>query len=64
LFIFSAAFLLYASYTLVLMLFADYFRQAPVAMREQLWSIHNVLNALKNLAIARMFFLQQKQRSN
>lgn len=60
LFIFSAAFLLYASYSLVLMLFADYFRAAPAELRSQLWSIHNVLNVVKNLAIARMFYLQQK----
>jgi hypothetical protein len=63
LFIFAASFLLYASYSLVFMLFADYFRAAPKAMREQLWSIHNLLNVVKNLAIARMFFLQQRERS-
>lgn len=60
LFTFSAAFLLYASYTLVLMLFADHFRQAPQDLRQQLWSIHNLLNVVKNLAIARMFYMQHR----
>ena len=60
LFVFSAAFLLYASYSCVVMLFADYFREAPVMVRQQLWSIHNVLNVVKNLAIARVFYLKQK----
>jgi hypothetical protein len=64
LFTFSAAFLLYASYTLVLMLFADHFRQAPKELRQQLWSIHNILNVVKNLAIARMFYMQQQSELN
>jgi hypothetical protein len=62
LFIFSAAFLLYASYSLLLMLFADRFKSAPQTLREELWSVHNILNALKNLAIARIFILQQKAK--
>jgi hypothetical protein len=60
LFVFSAAFLLYASYSLVIMLFADHFRQAPKELREQLWSVHNILNLVKNLAIARVFYMQQE----
>jgi hypothetical protein len=64
LFVFSAAFLLYASYTLVLMLFADNFRQAPQALRQELWSVHNILNVVKNFAIARMFYLQYNLENN
>lgn len=64
LFVFSAAFLLYASYSLVLMLFADHFRASSPELREELWSIHNALNVVKNLAIARMFFLQQKAHTS
>jgi hypothetical protein len=60
LFIFSAAFLLYASYSFILMLFADHFTTAPTGLRQQIWSVHNILNVLKNLAIARVLFLQQK----
>lgn len=60
LFIFSAAFLLYAAYSELLMLFAEHFRSAPVALRQELWSVHDFLNAIKNLAIAYVFMLQAK----
>jgi hypothetical protein len=63
LFVFSASFLLYASACLMLMLFADHFRRVDPMVARQVWSIHNVFNILKNLAIARVFYLQLKARA-
>lgn len=61
LFIFSASYLLFISYTVLLMLFAEHFRGAPELLRRQLWGIHNVLMVLKNLSIAYVFFLQRRK---
>jgi hypothetical protein len=59
LFIISASFLLYLSYSVLLMLFTDQFMNAPKVLRQQLWSIQNLLNVLKNLAIARAFVMRR-----
>jgi len=60
LFVFSACFLLYVAYSLLLMLFTEQFKQAPKSLRLNIWSVHNVLNSLKNLAIARVFTMRRK----
>jgi hypothetical protein len=60
-FIFSAAFLLYDAYTVLLMLFAEHFRSAPKSLTNQLWAVHNVLNGLKNLSIAYVFIMQKRK---
>lgn len=60
LFIFAATLLLYSSYILLIRFFTDYLIQVPTEFRLTIKIIHNILNTLKNLAIARVLFLQQK----
>jgi hypothetical protein len=60
LFLVSSSFLLYVAYSLLLMLFTEQFSHTPASLRSGLWSIHNLLNILKNLAIARIFVVQRK----
>jgi uncharacterized protein with PQ loop repeat len=60
LFIFSATFLLYVAYSLLLMLFSVQFRHAAVPLQKNIWAVHNVLNILKNLAIAYIFVMPRK----
>jgi hypothetical protein len=63
LFIFSSSFLLFSSACLMLMLFADHFRRMAPEVGQQFWSIHNFFNIVKNLAIARVFYLQSKVKA-
>ncbi len=60
LFVFSAGFLLYVAVTLLLFLFQPQFRHASAEVRWSIWSVHNVLNLLKNLSIAYVFLIQKK----
>lgn len=61
LFTFSAAFLLYASGAMLILLFKQYLNENYTALINQIWSILCVLNILKNLAIARVLFIRKNQ---
>lgn len=62
LFIFSAGFLLYVAGSLIILLFKTYLDKAASQLLRDLWVVHNILNILKNLAIAYCLILLNKKR--
>lgn len=61
-FIFSAAFLLYVSGSLIMLLSNKHLRESNPALLREIWVVHNILNVLKNCAIAYCLLLIKRQR--
>ncbi|MBS1614540.1 MAG: hypothetical protein JST06_00295 [Bacteroidetes bacterium] len=63
-FLFAACFLLLEAYSVLLFLFTEQFMNASKTLIQNVWSVHNLLNILTNLVIARIFILQEKAKSS
>ncbi len=62
LFVFCAAFLLYVSGSLIMLLARKYLDKSDHTLMRNIWVVHNMLNILKNLAIAYSLLLIKRQR--
>jgi len=60
-FIVSAGFFIYTSGSLFILIYYIYFDKKYPLLLDKLWGLHDFLNILKNLAIARFFTLTIKQ---
>lgn len=58
-FLFAACFLLFEAYSVLLFLFTDQFAKVSPSVAQNVWSVHNLLNIMTNLVIARIFYLQR-----